>query len=61
MCTYWIRRTCDVNKPIQACISLLMGLKNGHGHWLCWMSTGSKKKTGVCEERTLAGYHRVIK
>ena len=22
--------------------SLLLGLKNRHGHWLCWMSTGRK-------------------
>ena len=30
---------------------LLMGLKNRHGHWLCWMSTGIER-TVKCEEHT---------
>ena len=34
-------------KTHRACISL--GLKNGHGHWLFWMSTGRKNRFTLSE------------
>ena len=31
-----------VTAELVSLLSLIIGLKNRHGHWLCWMSTGRK-------------------